>query len=453
MKKENKIKIANRLSLFIFYSAVLFFFIGFNFQDSRMNGWLPQYLPSMPAVQQLVFLDSLNGYILSGSHFLYKTTNGGDNWFIFKDFGDTVAISKMEFLNKDSIVLCTNFPTFALFKTTNGGNNWFYYPTSPYLEIAAYDMKAFSMDTIWISGFQGIPAAVLLTTNGGLNWINKFQNNRDHFDKLYFFNRRIGFTCLSTSYDIFKTTNGGDNWFTISVEPFKHINFIDSLTGWNSGFYNMTSHFKKTTNGGINWTNQILPSGGIVFVSIMSEFANINKDTLWGCGGYAYYGHPKGIIYKTTNGGNNWGYQIPDTNIVKFTGYAYTNFINRNVGWVYGQGGVHTIIGGSDTTYYTNTKEQITNISSDFLLYQNYPNPFNQISNIKYQISNIKNRYVVIKVFDITGKEIKILVNEKKRPGTYEIKFDGSNLSSGIYFYTLFADGVRIDTKKMALIK
>ncbi|HEY5536699.1 MAG TPA: T9SS type A sorting domain-containing protein, partial [Ignavibacteria bacterium] len=78
-------------------------------------------------------------------------------------------------------------------------------------------------------------------------------------------------------------------------------------------------------------------------------------------------------------------------------------------------------------------------------------NPFNSISKIKYQI--LKTSDVQIKVFDIQGREISILVNRKQTPGNYECNFDASNMTSGIYFYQLTADGVMIATKKMIMIK
>jgi hypothetical protein len=59
---------------------------------------------------------------------------------------------------------------------------------------------------------------------------------------------------------------------------------------------------------------------------------------------------------------------------------------------------------------------------------------------------------VVLKVFDILGKEITTLVNEKLNPGTYEVNFDGNGLSTGIYFYTLTSGSFK-ETKKMLMIK
>jgi hypothetical protein len=62
------------------------------------------------------------------------------------------------------------------------------------------------------------------------------------------------------------------------------------------------------------------------------------------------------------------------------------------------------------------------------------------------------NRFTTLKIFDITGREIQTLVNEQLQPGTYEVTFDGTNFSSGIYFYKLSA-GEFSDIKKMILIK
>ena len=94
--------------------------------------------------------------------------------------------------------------------------------------------------------------------------------------------------------------------------------------------------------------------------------------------------------------------------------------------------------------------EDVLNSPQEFKLYQNYPNPFNPTTIIRFQLpvsGNIK-----IKVFDILGREIKTLVNEEKPAGNYEIEFNASGLSSGIYFYRLQA-GSFIETKKMVLIR
>ena len=91
-----------------------------------------------------------------------------------------------------------------------------------------------------------------------------------------------------------------------------------------------------------------------------------------------------------------------------------------------------------------------TEIPDEFSLEQNYPNPFNPITNLEFGISDLG--FVSLKVYDILGKEVVTLVNEKLSPGNYKVEFDGSGLTSGVYFYKLTA-GEFTETKRMMLIK
>lgn len=89
-------------------------------------------------------------------------------------------------------------------------------------------------------------------------------------------------------------------------------------------------------------------------------------------------------------------------------------------------------------------------IPNEYSLSQNYPNPFNPNSNIKFQISKLSDVRLI--VFDALGREVETLVNRQLKPGTYEVDFDGSKLSSGVYFYKLVANDFT-ETKKMVLVK
>lgn len=106
---------------------------------------------------------------------------------------------------------------------------------------------------------------------------------------------------------------------------------------------------------------------------------------------------------------------------------------------------------------YVGIRKTGEEIPFDCRLFQNYPNPFNPISVIKYQLNEAK--FVTLKVFDILGKEIAVLVNTSQAAGTYEVTFDGSALPSGIYFCRMEAadrsgkKNVYSDTKKILLIK
>ena len=97
----------------------------------------------------------------------------------------------------------------------------------------------------------------------------------------------------------------------------------------------------------------------------------------------------------------------------------------------------------------TDIKEQ-HDIPSEYKLFQNYPNPFNPVTNISYSLP--EQAYVKIKVFDVLGREVAELVNETKHAGKHEVIFDGSKLSSGVYFYSIKTNKFS-DVKKLVLLR
>ena len=90
------------------------------------------------------------------------------------------------------------------------------------------------------------------------------------------------------------------------------------------------------------------------------------------------------------------------------------------------------------------------NVPDKFFLYQNYPNPFNPSTIVRFSIPFVSQ--VSLKVYDVMGREVQTLVNERVPSGSYEVKFDGSNLNSGVYFYRIVTDEFS-DTKRMLLLK
>jgi len=93
-------------------------------------------------------------------------------------------------------------------------------------------------------------------------------------------------------------------------------------------------------------------------------------------------------------------------------------------------------------------------IPASYKLFQNYPNPFNPTTKIKFSIPSVESglRAVSLNIYDISGKLVKKLIQEILKPGSYEITFDASSYSSGVYFYKLETNGFKV-TKKMVLIK
>jgi len=197
----------------------------------------------------------------------------------------------------------------------------------------------------------------------------------------------------------------------------------------------------KTTDGGIIWNSL---SSGISSTLWGIDF--INKYIAVAVGDY-------GTILKTTDSGIKWFQQLSETN----SDLRDVNFINTNIGLAVGDGiilkttnGGFTFIGEDDNSFNPN----------DFSLDQNYPNPFNPTTSIGFRIAEFG--FVSLKVYDILGREVATLVNEDKHAGNYEVEFNGSGLSSGIYFYKLSVSalpsqdrqaGNYVSVKKMILMK
>ncbi len=110
-------------------------------------------------------------------------------------------------------------------------------------------------------------------------------------------------------------------------------------------------------------------------------------------------------------------------------------------------------LGNNQTTSFA--ENRIKEIPSSFNLFQNYPNPFNPNTKIRYTIPSVGTslmKFVQLKIYDILGREVTTLVNENQQPGNYEVTFNTTNLSSGVYLYKLTA-GSFSATKKMILLK
>ncbi len=99
-------------------------------------------------------------------------------------------------------------------------------------------------------------------------------------------------------------------------------------------------------------------------------------------------------------------------------------------------------------TTYVNEEDKIH--PQGYMLLQNFPNPFNPATTISFSIA--ESEFVTLKVYDVLGKEIELLVNEEKPAGNYKIQFDANSLPSGIYFYSISAGGFH-QTKKMILVR
>jgi hypothetical protein len=102
---------------------------------------------------------------------------------------------------------------------------------------------------------------------------------------------------------------------------------------------------------------------------------------------------------------------------------------SEHVRYVFSRGGTVTTMDSLLLTAYV--------LPTTYALLQNYPNPFNPTTVVRYQLPVVND--VRLAVYDILGREVSLLVNERKDAGVYEVKFDASRLSSGVYLYRLQA--------------
>ncbi|MEE9430689.1 MAG: T9SS type A sorting domain-containing protein [Melioribacteraceae bacterium] len=198
----------------------------------------------------------------------------------------------------------------------------------------------------------------------------------------------------------------------------------------------------------------VLENGNFMIVWTDSIFSVI--------GDYAY--RAKGRQFNSDGVPLNEPFIIPNKNIV--SGYVnistdgtsyYCSWLDNRLGRDYLDVYVK-VIGTVITDVNTNEKK----IPNEIKLFQNYPNPFNPSTTINYNIPKIasshlakgrtKVGFVTLKVYDILGKEVTTLVNQKQKPGSYKVNFNASTLASGIYFYRLRAKNF-VQTKKLILMK
>ncbi|HRF66646.1 MAG TPA: T9SS type A sorting domain-containing protein [Ignavibacteria bacterium] len=398
-------------------------------------------MPVSKPITGIKFIDANTGWACTDNTgspnraYIIYTSNSGTNWII-QDSVNNATYGAISVINNNT-VYCGGYDFSSnsanLKKTTNGGLNWVLIPTPTNMAIA--DMVFLNEDSGW-SCSSNVGADVRTTTNGGLNWIVRTSGILQQTQKIFFLNYNTGY-CGANS-QLYKTTNAGLNWnqASVFVEQINSIFFKNINTGW-LGCTNRKIKF--TANGGLNWIEQPNP---LIFGTINSLI--MINDSIGYAGGRSLY------IYKTTNLGNSWGYQIDSS------GSFRISFIDTIKGWSGDFGISHTTNGGGAITYVGIININ-TNIPNEYKLFQNYPNPFNSQTNIRFSLP--KSSSVRIKIYEIAGKEKSIWQSDKElEAGTHELQFDANDLSSGVYFYSItVSDGTSNtrfkETKKMVLVK
>jgi hypothetical protein len=251
----------------------------------------------------------------------------------------------------------------------------------------------------------------------------------------------------------------------ISNSPYRgniYINWSDQINGDTDIF------LSKSTDGGTTWSfplkvnNDLLPRHqffnwmtvdpvtGKIYIIFYDRRDNLDPNST----------QTHVYIARSDDGGNSFmNIRISETpffplNTVFFGDYTNIAAYNGKIYpiWMRMDGNKMSVWNSviDDSQLITSVNARTDHIPEVTNLFQNYPNPFNPVTTINFQVE--KETYVNLKVYDIIGNEIATLVNEIKKPGSYNVSFDGGKFSSGIYLYRLVTPEHHI-SKKMIITK
>jgi photosystem II stability/assembly factor-like uncharacterized protein len=423
---------------------------------------------------------------------VYRSTNFGQNWSYF-GLSNTTIYS----IGLNSSIVLAGTHRKGINYTDNGGANWASFLSGAF---------SFSFARKESSLYSGTSDGVFKSTNNGLNWFSIGLNEQSvttivaignrilagvHGDGLYFtddeganwiyagfINNTILAMAVSrniifaSTHDngVYRSTDNGINWNSTGI----YNQYIYGLAADSNAVFAGTESqgIYKSTNFGDNWIN-VSP------IYFKVESILIKDQTI-------YAGTYNGIYYST-NYGTDWQYRGLTSKFIcalAFQGNRifagskfYGEFISTDNGvtWTGDNEGLpeypsintlfifnNSVFAGTrwNSIWHKAVSEigviSLTNeIPNRFSLSQNYPNPFNPQTKIKFAVpSNVKGQTSNVKliIYDLLGREVATLVNEELKPGTYEADWDGSNYSSGVYFYKIIS-GDFVETKKMVLMK
>ena len=324
-----------------------------------------------------------------------------------------------------------------------------------------------SISCLAVSGtnlYAGTPSGIYRSTNNGTHWVTASTGMPGYVQDIVVSTSNL---FAGTLFGVFLSTDNGTSWIAKNnglTETFVldlAVNGINLFAATQNGVF-------LSKDNGANWTSAGLDNLNVSQIEISNNnlFAVTIQDGV-------YVSTDNGTLWNISNSG------LTDLNIndievyeayvflaTAFTGVFLT--INNGISWTPVDSGLTTFyisaLGVDETFLFAGTMtsslwrrtldEMITDVYDVqylpvvFMLSQNFPNPFNPSTKISWQ--SPVSGYQALKVYDVFGNEVATLVDEERAAGKYEIEFDGSELSSGIYFYQ-FKVGEFVSTMKMIL--
>jgi photosystem II stability/assembly factor-like uncharacterized protein len=415
--------------------------------------WIPQSSGTSRNLYGVFMNGADTGTVVGDSGTILHTTNGGATWstqssgttqwltavfFTDAHTGTAVGGGYDNMSNRCAVIL----------RTTDGGETWMTQSsgTAHQWLHGVYFTDASTGTAV------GLIGTVIRTTDGGAVWTSQPSGTGGDLRAVYFSDANTGVAVGSYPTTgngvIVRTTDGGTTWWDQPLDPAQGVtsfsglqclSFSDASRGTAVGSGGI---ILRTKSGGAVWKYQ--QSGTSTYSYLQSVcFTDTNTGTAVG-GGYDSFSNPFSIILRTTNGGEAWTTQSGGTTHFLY-GVCFTDF---NKGTAVGEHGtiLRTTTGG--VTWVDVEKKP--GGPAEFTVSQNYPNPFNPTTTIRYELPGTSN--VRLSIFDMLGREVTVLVDERNQPGVHEVQFNASGLSSGEYFYRLQA-GAFIQTKKLLLIR
>lgn len=496
------------------FSAFLFAFIFLWHVNANAQFWVYQTSGTTQHLNDVYMINSLTGWIVGDAGTLLKTDNGGQVWtqvnvtgndlnsITFKDANIGVAVGDGGVIlrtvdggNNWSVVPVGTIEQFR--KVSSGAGSMFFASGDAGLAAVSLDdgatwsikntgtaerfrgAAAFGTTDLWAVGDEGI---IKYSSDAGNTWSDQFAGVSDNdLHDIQFVSSTHGFAGGNSSSFIY-TTNSGQSWQLRNTGIFFDVNgiyFQDENVGWGVSIVG-TIFF--TTDAGLTWTSQ--PCGS---PNTLNEAYFIHQGRGWTVGDngtVVMYDNPNIPVelssfsasvsensvllnWSTASEVNNLGFEVERKLIADWVKIGFVegngttteaqsySYSDKNVNSGTYQYRLKQV--DYDGTYeYSNVIEIEVDLTPKlFELSQNYPNPFNPGTKIKYSIPNTGAdlvQLVTLKVYDILGNEVAALVNEEKTAGVYEVNFDATELSSGIYLYQINA-GQFTSSKKMILIK
>ncbi len=424
--------------------------LNFKVNVDTVNAW--QAYPSISMDESgnfvVVWEDGRNGnYDIYCQLYNHTGTPQGTNFRINNDAGTTRQESP-------SVAMDVNGNFVIVWEDYRNGNSDIYCQRYNAARIA--EGLNFKINNDTVTAWQGSPS-VSVDGNGNfvVAWEDYRSENRDIYCQRY---NAFG-SAQGTNFKVNDDVGTQDQWCpSISVDG--NGNFVivwhDERNGYNNIDIYCQRYNSSGTSQGVNFkvnddagtVIQMFPSlaidgnGNFVVVWEDYRYGWSNPDIM----GQRYYANGSlwGTNYRVVADGPNQGEEIPAVATNSNTMIFAWMDNRRSKGWdIYGK------VVGWDWDGTTSVSLE-KNIPTEFALMQNYPNPFNPSTTIRYELP--RESFVTLKVYNVLGQEVATLVNEKKEAGRYEVAFDGSGLTSGVYVYRLQAKDF-ISSLKLLLLK